>query len=80
MITIKIGDAFSKVVEECHEFSQQSEAQRFLSAQVPELTTDQMVEIFRRPGTQFQRGQLRDYPEKNAALIMMVRYEIEVAD
>ena len=80
MITIKIGDAFTRTIEETHTFNERHKAQVFLTDRVPQLTPDQMAEIFSHPDTQFQLRQLRNYPEQDSALVMMVRYEIEVSE
>ena len=79
MITINIGDTFTKSIEETHTFDQRDTAQTFLSERVPQLTQPQLNEIFTSPDTQFQINQFRNYPEQGAALQMMVRYEIEVS-
>lgn len=75
-IIIKIGE-MGQVIE-THEFSNENDAGEFLKSRVPQLNNGHIREIMSHADTQFEIGQMLNFPEQQSAYWANVRYEIEV--
>jgi len=78
-IILRIGDPFTREVDEKHEFSTPEEFKAFMKKCIPVLTEEHYEEILSSPDTQFELdNQWIEDPCGQAAYLGKRRYEIEV--